>query len=47
MDMALLAAIKAKEIDPDDAFAYASDKRQFQNFVTDTSILPKLDLASG
>ena len=47
MDMALLAAIKAKEIDPDDAFAYASDKRQFQNFVTDTSILPKLDLAAS
>jgi len=47
MDMALLAAIKAKEIDPDDAFAYASDKRQFQNFVTDTTILPKLDLAAG
>jgi len=47
MDMALLAAIKAKEIDPDDAFAYASDKRQFQNFVTDTSILPKFDLATG
>jgi twitching motility protein PilT len=47
MDMALLQAIKAKEIDPDDAFAYASDKRQFQNFVTDTTILPKLDLATG
>ena len=47
MDMALLAAIRAKEIDPDDAFAYATDKRQFQNFVTDSTILPKLDLASG
>ncbi len=47
MDMALLSAIRAKEIDPDDAFAYASDKRQFQNFVTDTTILPKLDLATG
>ena len=47
MDMALLHAIRAKEIDPDDAFAYATDKRQFQNFVTDTTILPKLDLATG
>jgi twitching motility protein PilT len=47
MDMALLAAIRAKEIDPDDAFAYSTDKRQFQNFVTDTTLLPKLDLASG
>jgi twitching motility protein PilT len=47
MDMALLQAIKAKEIDPDDAFAYAIDKRQFQNFVTDTTVLPKLDIATG
>jgi twitching motility protein PilT len=47
LDMALLTAIRAKEIDPDDAFAYATDKRQFQNFVTDTTILPKLDLATG
>ena len=47
LDMALLHAIRAKEIDPDDAFAYASDKRQFQNFVTDSTILPKLDLATG
>jgi twitching motility protein PilT len=47
MDMALLQAIKAKEIDPDDAFAYAIDKRQFQNFVTDTTLLPKLDIATG
>jgi twitching motility protein PilT len=47
MDMALLQAIKAKEIDPDDAFAYATDKRQFQNFVTDTTILPKFDVATG
>ncbi len=47
MDMALLQAIKAKEIDPDDAFAYCSDKRQFSNFVTDTSILPKFDTATG
>jgi twitching motility protein PilT len=47
MDMALLQAIRAKQIDPDDAFAYSTDKRQFQNFVTDTTILPKLDLATG
>src|SRR3954454_9476363 len=30
LDQALLAAITAKEIDPDDAYAYASDKRLFQ-----------------
>ena len=45
LDQALLAAINARSIDPDDAYAYASEKRAFQKFVTDTSILPKLDLA--
>src|SRR6266850_1366367 len=45
LDQALLAAIQAKEIDPDYAFAFASDKKLFSKFVTDTSILPKLDLA--
>ena len=45
LDQALLAAIQAREIDPDDAYAYAADKRLFQKFVTDTSVLPKLDAA--
>ena len=43
LDQALLAAITAKEIDPDDAYAYATEKRLFQKYVTDTSLLPKLD----
>lgn len=43
LDQALLAAIQAREIDPDDAYAYASEKRLFQKYVTDTSMLPKLD----
>jgi twitching motility protein PilT len=47
LDQSLLAAIQAKEIDPDDAFAYASDKRLFSKFVTDSSVLPKFDLAPG
>ena len=47
MDQALLAAIEARQVDPDDAFRYATDKRKFQRFVTDTSVLPKLDIASG
>jgi len=47
LDQALLAAINAREIDPDDAYAYASDKRQFQKFVTDTSVLPKVELNPG
>jgi twitching motility protein PilT len=41
LDQALLAAINARSIDPDDAYAYATDKRPFQKFVTDTSLLPK------
>jgi len=45
MDQALLRALAAKSIDPDDAFAYASDKRLFQKYVTDTSIISKVDLA--
>jgi twitching motility protein PilT len=43
LDQALLAAINARTIDPDDAYAYATDKRPFQKFVTDTSMLPKVD----
>jgi twitching motility protein PilT len=42
-DQALLAAIAAREIDPDDAYSYATDKRPFQKYVTDTSMLPKMD----
>jgi twitching motility protein PilT len=43
MDQALLEAIQRKEVDPDDAFRYASDKGLFTRFVTDTSVLPKID----
>jgi twitching motility protein PilT len=45
MDQALLRAIKAKEVDPDDAYAYASDKKLFSKFVVDRSLLPKFDTA--
>jgi len=44
LDQALLAAIEAKEVDPDDAYRFASDKKKFQRFVTDTGILPTLDV---
>jgi twitching motility protein PilT len=43
LDQALLAAIQARTIDPDDAYNYATEKRAFQKFVTDTSMLPKLE----
>ena len=43
MDQALLESVQAKEIDPDDAIRYALDKKKFQRFVTDSSIVPTLD----
>ena len=45
MDQALMEAIQRREIDPDDAYRFATDKKQFARFVTDTGVLPKLDLA--
>jgi twitching motility protein PilT len=41
LDQALVAAVQAKEIDPDDAYVYANDKRQLQRFVTNTEILDR------
>ncbi|HTB68914.1 MAG TPA: PilT/PilU family type 4a pilus ATPase [Steroidobacteraceae bacterium] len=46
LDQALLAAITAREIDPDDAYAYATNKSQFQKFVTDTTVLPKAEFTA-
>ena len=40
MDQALLAAIAAKQVDSDDAYRYASDRKKFERFVTDTTVLP-------
>jgi twitching motility protein PilT len=39
-DQALQQALLANEINPDEAYGYATDKRLFQKFVTDTSVLP-------
>ena len=47
MDQALLEALQRKEIDPDDAYRCAADKRPFQRFVTDPGLLPKVNLVSG
>ncbi|MDQ2641535.1 MAG: PilT/PilU family type 4a pilus ATPase, partial [Pseudomonadota bacterium] len=47
LDQALLASVVAKEIDPDQAYLFANDKRVLQKYVTDTSLLPKLDLAAA
>ena len=47
MDHALLDAINAKQIDPDDAIRFATDKKKFQRFVTDTDMVPALDMDAG
>jgi twitching motility protein PilT len=45
MDQALMEALNKKEIDPDDAYIHATDKQQFQRFVTDPDLLPQVNLA--
>ena len=43
LDSALLEAINAKQIDPDDAYRFANDKRKFTRFVTDTEMVRTID----
>jgi twitching motility protein PilT len=45
MDTALLEAVQKKEIDPDDAYLNATDKKKFQRFVTDPDLMPQANLA--
>jgi len=40
MYQALLDAIAKKSIDPDDAYRFAGDRKKFERFVTDTTVLP-------
>jgi twitching motility protein PilT len=47
MDQALLRAVTHKEVDPDDAYAYATEKRLLQKFVTDTGLMPKLEMPAS
>lgn len=47
LDQALLNALQAREIDPDDAYIYANDRRLFQKYVTDTTMLVKMDAPTG
>jgi len=47
MDQALLDAIDAKEIDPDDAIRYANEKKKFQRLVTNTDMFPTIDIGDG
>jgi twitching motility protein PilT len=43
MDQALLAAVQSKEVDPDDAYAIANDKKPLARYVIDRSLLPRFD----
>ncbi len=45
MDQALLEGIQNKELDPDDAYVHATDKKQFQRYVTNPDLLPQVNLA--
>jgi twitching motility protein PilT len=47
MDQALIDAVTAKLIDPDDAYRYASDRKKFERFVTDTTVLPGMSIGKG
>jgi twitching motility protein PilT len=47
LDQALLDAVQRGEIDPDDAYRFANDKRALQRFVTDTGSLPSFELAGS
>jgi twitching motility protein PilT len=45
LDQALLEAVKNKEVDPDNAYLHATDKKLFQRFVTNPELLPQVNLA--
>ncbi len=47
MDQALLDAINQKLVDPDDAYRFANDRKKFERFVTDTTILPDLQIGKS
>ena len=44
LDQALLEGVQAKEVDPDDAYLHAQDKKLFQRFVTDRRLVPQVAL---
>jgi len=47
MDQTLLEAITARKIDPDDAYRFANDKSKFQRYVTNSDLVPTLDVSGG
>src|SRR6187431_2711615 len=47
LDQALLAGIQGREIDPEDAFTYAVDKRPFTRYIADGTVVLKDDVTQG
>ena len=47
MDQALIDAINQRRVDPDDAYRFAADRKKFERFVTDTTVLPGLTIGKG
>jgi twitching motility protein PilT len=47
MDQALLAAVQARLVDPEDAFVYALDKKPFTRYVPDGTAILKADVTQG
>ena len=47
MDQALLGAIQAREVDPEDAFIYAVDKKPFTRYIADGTAVLKADVTQG
>jgi len=44
MDQALVDAIMARNVDADDAYRFATDRKKFERFVTDTTVLPSMEI---
>lgn len=47
MDQALLAAVTKKEVDPDEAYLYATNRKPFERYVTDLELLPQMAAGQG
>ena len=47
LDQALLAAVQSREVDPEDAFSYAIDKKPFARYVPEGTAILKADVTQG
>jgi twitching motility protein PilT len=47
MDQALIDAINSRQVDPDHAYRFALDRKKFERFVTDTTVLPQMNVKAA